>query len=320
MKTMLNSIVLISLLGLSGLSRSALAWGPEGHSIIAEIAQHYLTPVSQEKLQGILGSQELSDYEICSWPDIIRGDKEYAAKYPGNGQWHYIDFDASQHYDENFELKPPANGQDIVDQILRFHQVLKAADTPPEQRLDALRFLTHFAADVHQPMHCAYRYGDMGGNMIPVHSFHGKNYSFDADTPMDYSPNLHAMWDEYLVKELIDGAWPKTFAKRLVKEIAPGQLQYWSNDEALKWAIESYWKARKEAYRWTDGTKLPYKWAGPGMDLTSENYIDSHLPLVKEQLQKGGVRLAYLLNSALDPAYVPPAKPAEEPAAAPAAE
>ena len=289
---------------------SAWAWGPEGHEIVADIADQYLTPVAQEKLEKILGSQKLDDYEISSWPDIIRGDKEYAEKYPGNGQWHYIDFDASQYYDENFELKPPTNGQDVVSQILRFEQVLKAKGTTPEERLDAVRFLTHFVADVHQPLHCAYRYGDMGGNMIPIHSFHGRHYSFSVDSPMDYAPNLHAMWDEYLVNELLAGVRPNTLARRLAKEITPEQLDYWSNDPVLGWAIDSYWRARKEAYRWTNGEKLPFKWTGPGMDITSEYYIDSHLPVVREQLKKAGVRLARLLNEALDPKYVPPAKPA----------
>ena len=45
------------------------------------------------------------------------------------------------------------------------------------------------------------------------------------------------------------------------------------------------------------------------MDITSENYIDSHLPIVREQLKKAGVRLALLLNEALDPKFVPPGKP-----------
>ncbi len=317
MKHVCSRTWMIWVLAAAGLPVSAGAWGPDGHEIVADIADAYLTPVAQEQLEKILGSQKLDDYEISSWPDIIRGDQEYAEKYPGNGQWHYVDFDASQRYDDDFELKPPTNGQDIVSQIQRFEKMLKAKGTTPERRLDAVRFLTHFVADVHQPMHCAYRYGDMGGNMIPIHSFRGRHYSFSVDTPMDYAPNLHAMWDEYLVNELLASVRPKTLARRLAKEIAPGQLHYWSNDQVLDWAIDSYWRARKEAYRWTNGEKLPYKWTGPGMDLTSENYIDSHLPIVREQLQKAGVRLAHLLNEALDPAYASPPKPA--PAEAPPA-
>ena len=220
-------------------------------------------------------------------------------------------------------MKLPVDCQDVVYQIIRWRDDLAAPSTPLERRLDALRFLVHFVGDVHQPLHCAYRYGDMGGNMIPVHSFTGKHYSFDADTPMDYAPNLHAMWDEYLVNELMAGVKPKTFAAQLVKEITPEQVQRWSDDKVLEWATESYWLARKEAYRWTDGTKLPFTWEHPGMDLTSENYIDSHLPIVREQFKKAGIRLAYLLNTALDSDYAPvaaePANPSEsvEPAKEP---
>ncbi len=59
----------------------------------------------------------------------------------------------------------------------------------------------------------------------------------------------------------------------------------------------------QEVYYFTDGTHVPYKWRKPGMDLTSENYIDSHLPIVPMQLKRGGIRLALMLNIALDPEF-----------------
>jgi hypothetical protein len=321
MKNRLNPFVLIAILGLSGLARPALAWGPEGHEVVADIAEQYLTTNAQQAVKDILGSKDLGDYEIAVWPDIIRGNQEYEEKYPGNGAWHYVDFDVWKQYSKNFKLKPPEDRQDIVSQIGRWKKELAAKGTAPERRLDALRFLVHFVGDIHQPMHCAFRAGDMGGNMIPINSFKGKHYSFDANTPMDWAPNLHSAWDEYLVYELMNGVKPKTFANRLVKEITPEQIKYWDNDDPLVWATDSYWRARKEAYRWTNGQKLPYTWKHPGMDLTSENYIDSHLPIVQEQLEKAGVRLALLLNTALDPDFVAPsaapepAKPADPPPA-----
>ncbi|MFH0880241.1 MAG: S1/P1 nuclease [Lentisphaerota bacterium] len=308
-----TSVILILALGLAALPCRVWAWGPDGHEVIGDIAEHFLTPVAKEKVQEILGSKKLGDYEISSWPDIIRGNKEYAVIYPGNGKWHYVDFDAAKHYDDQFELTLPEDGQDVVDQIQHWRKELAAANTPLERRLDALRFLVHFVGDVHQPLHCAYRYGDMGGNMIPVHSFTGKHYSFDADTPMDYAPNLHSTWDEYLVKEMMAGVKPKTFAAQLVKEITPEEIQRWRDDNVLDWAIDGYWRARKEAYHWTNGESLPVKWAHPGMDLTSENYIDSHLPVVREQLEKAGVRLALVLNTALDPDYMAPSPKESEP-------
>ncbi len=305
-------------LGLAALPHSVLAWGSDGHEIVGDIAEQLLTSNALEQVKTILGSKRLGDYEISAWPDIIRGNKEYAEKFPGNGSWHYVDFDVWQQYSKGFELKPPEDRQDIVSQIGRWEKVLAAKNSSEEDRLDALRFLVHFVGDIHQPMHCAFRAGDMGGNMIPINSFTGKNYSFNADTPMDWAPNLHSAWDEYLVKELMGSTRPKTFAKRLSKQITSEEMRYWQNDDPLVWATDSYWRARKSAYFWTNGQKLPYTWKHPGMDLTSENYIDSHLPVVQEQLEKAGVRLALLLNTALDPDFVPPAKQDRKPGAKPA--
>lgn len=310
MRNQMSILILVASLGLVVLPSAARAWGPEGHEIVAVIAEHYLTPVAQEKAKDILGSKKLADYEVACWPDIIRGTKEYEAIYPGNGRWHFVDFDAAQRYNDEFELKLPEDGQDIVTQIGRWRDELAAPDAAPERKLDALRFLVHFAGDLHQPLHCAYRYGDMGGNMIPVNSFQGHHYGFGPGTPMDYAPSIHSVWDEAMVLELMAGRKPRAAARKLRKGITPEQARRWLTDPVFDWAVDSYWRARKEVYRWTDGTTLPFKWARPGMDLASGNYIDSHLPIVREQLQKAGVRLAHLLNSALDPDYAPPALPA----------
>ncbi len=306
MKNIGSSLLKLAAAGIvwAGLSAPVQAWAPEGHEIIARIADYYLTPATREKLQEILGSYKLHEYEIASWPDIIRGNKEYEALYPRNGRWHYVDYDAAKRYNDDFKLEPPEDGDSIVTQLGRWKDVLSDGRVSTEKRLDALRFVVHFAGDMHQPMHCAYRYGDMGGNMIPVNSFKGKHYSFDADTPMDYAPSLHSIWDEALVNEAMEGLTPFAFAKQLRKEITPEQLKRWRHDDIPAWAVDSYWKARKLAYRWADRNKpVPFKWSRPGMDVTLDNYINARVPVVREQLQKAGVRLAHLLNEALDPDY-----------------
>jgi hypothetical protein len=303
MKTKLSVVpVFLLIMALAGASK-ALAWGPEGHEIISKIALYYLSPVARDNLDDVLGKYELSDYDITCWPDEIRGSKEYKERYPNNGNWHYVDFDVKQRYDDDFELIVSDSGNDIVSQIQRWRDELAGGTLKGEERLNALRFLIHFVGDVHQPLHCAFRYGDMGGNMIPVRSFEGKKYSFGPDDEMDYSPNLHATWDAYLVHEMVGRKWTKTVARELYRGITPEQAQRWREDDVMSWAVDSYWRARKQAYRWSDGKPLPAKWSLPGMDLTSENYIDSQLPVVREQLQKGGVRLAHVLNTIYDPDY-----------------
>ena len=307
------TILFAAVLGLAVLPR-AQAWGPEGHEIVAEIALRYLTPAARAAVDDVLGTYKLSDYDVASWPDTIRGDKEYAALYPRNGRWHYIDFDAGLWYDDSFKLEVSQDGDDIVTQILRWRDDLKGGKLEGERRLDALRFLVHFVGDVHQPMHCAFRYGDQGGNMLPVNSFTGKNYSFGPETEMDYPPSLHSTWDEYLVQELVAGRKTKDVSRDLHKEIGPDQVRQWMHDDVMNWAVDSYWIARKKAYRMTNGEKFPYKWARPGMDLTRENYIDAQVPVVAEQFQKAGVRLAGMLNSAFDPDWKAPRREIATPA------
>ena len=289
---------------------SAWAWGPDGHAAVGDVAAALLTPRAQKQVRALLKDKKLGDYEISTWPDEIRGSQEYEELYPGNGLWHFVDFDTFQRYDDDFELKPPKDGQDIVTQVARWQKELAAKDASPERKLDALRFLVHFVGDMHQPMHCAFRCGDMGGNMIPVNSFKGRKYSFGPNTPMDYSSSVHSVWDDSMVRELMGARRRASFAKFLLEDVGPEQIAWWSQGLPLNWAEDSYGRARKQAYRWTNGENLPYTWSQPGMDLTSENYIDSRLPMAKEQLQKAGVRLARLLNEALDPKYAPPKKPA----------
>lgn len=274
--------------------------------MVCQIAEHFLTPRSREKVRNVLQEQTLGDYEIASWPDIIRGNREYEALYPQNSRWHYVDLDV---YSPREALQLSANGQDIVGQIRFWHRELSRRRLPRDRRLDALRFLVHFVGDVHQPLHCAYRYNDLGGNLIPVHSFRGAHFEIDAATPMDRLPNLHSVWDEYLVYELLNGLEPPILAAQLAEAITPEQRQQWTTGDPWEWALESHELARTRAYRFSDGKDVPFTWSRPGMDLTRENYIDAAVPVVREQLQKAGVRLAHLLNTALDPPREGPAGP-----------
>lgn len=278
--------------------RPARAWGPEGHAVVSRIAAQFLTPRADEKLKAILQDRHLDDYDVASWPDMVRGNREYEQLYPGNGRWHYVDFDAFAH---SADLRLPEDGQDVVSQITRWQVEVARSRKPAPSRLDALRFLVHFVGDLHQPLHCAYRYNDMGGNMLPVHSFRGAHFRISEEEPMDRLPNLHSTWDEYMVYEVMDGLTPEKLAAQLAAEINPEQARAWAESKPLDWAMESYYLARKKAYRFTDGSNLPFTWTRPGMDLTLENYIESNVPVVREQLQKAGVRLAALLNAALDP-------------------
>ncbi|HOW98412.1 MAG TPA: S1/P1 nuclease [Kiritimatiellia bacterium] len=302
---MINSRIVLALAATwmtAGWPAAAPAWGPEGHTIVADIAVRHLTPRARERMRAILGKKQLGDYEVSSWPDIIRGDKEYDKRYPKNNRWHYVDFNVFDHADE---LKLPEDEQDIVSQITRWHGELARPKLSRARRRAAVSFLVHFVGDLHQPLHCGYRYNDAGGNFIPIRSFEGEHFTLNDSEPMDHPLNLHSVWDECLVYELMAGRDPDAVARQLLAEITPEQAQSWAAGAPLDWAFESFKLAHDRAYHFADGSDIPFTWSRPGTDLTRENYIDAAVPVAREQLEKAGIRLAHLLNTALDPAAEP---------------
>ena len=81
MRQLLKHGMLAAILSLA-LPLSAQAWGPEGHEIVSEIALFHLTPAARAAVDDVLGAYKLSHYDVASWPDAIRGSKEYAELYP----------------------------------------------------------------------------------------------------------------------------------------------------------------------------------------------------------------------------------------------
>ncbi|OHV87515.1 S1/P1 nuclease [Mesorhizobium sp. ORS 3428] len=63
----------------------AAAWGPEGHSIVAEIAQRRLSATALTEVKRILGG-EVSMASVASWADDVR----YSV-HPESYNWHFVD-------------------------------------------------------------------------------------------------------------------------------------------------------------------------------------------------------------------------------------
>ena len=79
-------------------------------------------------------------------------------------------------------------GMCVVGAIERQVAVL-ASKAPDEARFKALKYVVHFVADVHQPLHAGFA-DDRGGNSFQLQSY-GRG------------TNLHALWDSGLI-----GQWP----------------------------------------------------------------------------------------------------------------
>jgi S1/P1 Nuclease len=248
----------------------ALAWGWEGHRIVAEIAERYLEPATARQVRELLAMENATTLaEVSSWADDIRGQRRETVR------WHYV----------NIPIHPPVGtpagydaardcprGDCIVAKIDEFAAELRDRGAPPHDRLEALKFLIEFVGDVHQPLRAADD-GDRGGNDTHL-IFLGQHTT------------LHALWDSGLLAAAGVGD-PRAYALKLAQSIKPADAARWHDGTAAEWATESHEIAKRSYGESHEARELQIF------------YEHDCLPVVNLQLEKAGVRLAALLNAAL---------------------
>ncbi|MBN8727846.1 MAG: S1/P1 nuclease [Xanthomonadales bacterium] len=240
----------------------ALAWGPAGHRMVGELAARQLTPAAKAETRRLLGGQSLAD--VAPWADELRNDPGQRALWRETAPLHFVNFaGASCRY---VARRDCPDGRCIVAGIERYAAVLGDRTRPDAQRAEALRFLVHFVADVHQPLHAGYR-PDRGGNRYQVR-WNGRG------------TNLHAVWDSPVLASRRLG-W-KAHADVLARRPRPR-----ATGESVAWAEESCRATR-------DGGLYPKTHVLDG------NYAARMRPLAEQRVLEAAARLAALLNRQLD--------------------
>jgi hypothetical protein len=232
-------------------------WSKTGHRTTGEVAQRHLTKKAKKAIAEILNGQSLP--LVSTYGDDIKADKSYN-KFSA---WHYVNFPTDKKYTD---VAPSKDG-DIVMGIEKCIAVVKDENSSKEDRVFYLKFLVHLVGDLHQPMHVG-REEDKGGNDIQVQWF-GRG------------TNLHRLWDSNMIDdygmsytELADNL--PELDKNEIKEIQKGNVYNWV-EESQDLANELYGSVEI-------GEKLGYE------------YGYKYWSLVETQLQKGGLRLAKVLN------------------------
>jgi|ERR1051326_1292224 hypothetical protein len=263
------------------LSPLSFAWGPEGHEIVARIAELHLTPRADQGIEQLLATTSTNQHKVhiwysnvCNWPDFIRHTRTNSAP------WHFVDipFDATK-YEPARDCEK--HGGCVVESIARFSKELADTHATTSNRVEALKFLVHFVGDVHQPLHCAQRNNDQGGNLCMV------NFPGHAD-PV----KLHYVWDGLLIqRSLADRRLePVLYADQLNNKMTKLHEQQWAEGTPEEWANESHRIAVSEVYAGIPIQEAPFA--------LSEEYVKKNQTLVDAQLMKAGLRLARLLNEA----------------------
>jgi hypothetical protein len=273
---------LFLLVASSAFAASAPTWGTDGHQVTGSVAQSLLTSATQSRVSSILAGQTLS--QVSTWADSVKSSPAYL----WSAVLHYID---TPDWACNYQYSRDCPSAQCVSGALKnYTKRLVDSSLPATQINEALKFVTHFAGDIHQPLHVGFT-SDAGGNGI-TGTFEGAkdNLHYIWDTPLvrlrikDFS-GVQSKYVSYLLQQ-IQGPWAAN-ATQWAKCSTGGAV---CPDD---WASETIVLACTHAYVDENGDKIKN-----GFNL-GDAYYQLNKDVIDEQLAKGGVRLASMLNSLL---------------------
>ena len=270
------------------LASPASAYWEFGHQTIAQIAYANVRPQTRAAIRRILATAPLLDTPECpantiegasTWPDCIKSLKDASGKarfgYAYN--WHFQDVNVCQPFTLEDACK---DGNCVSAQITRDVRLLKDRRTSPKERVEALAFLIHFVGDLHQPLHAGEK-GDKGGNDVAA--------SYGIYSPRRF--NLHSIWDGTLAERAI------TTGPSPVRRYPPAEKARIAAGTVTDWSRESWQVARDVVY----ASALHGDPCAPSpakVTLTDAD-IASLVPAARLEIERGGLRLAKLLDEAL---------------------
>ena len=274
-------------------SHAAMAWGPGGHMMVAQIAFDRLNQRAKAEVMRLSAipinpvsetNKSLDFITAAVWADGVRDKPGFGF----SGDEHFADFPFRVDNTKlPTDLPKPAN---VLKALNRYVGVLRTSHDD-NKRAEALRFIIHYVGDIHQPLHCStrvdrnHRHGDQGGNDFFVH-FEGSRVK------------LHSFWDGGL-GSFPRGGGPPEFIPPPLAEIPPAAALAMQGNPATnaglnlshpfnfnQWAAESSDLARRKAY---DGLAPE--------DTPDDAYVTEGRRIARRRVAWAGYRLAALLNS-----------------------
>jgi len=293
----------------------ALAWGCDGHQTVALIAKQNLNPHALSMVNQILTNNPIdpSLFRFCKpvetdpMTDSATWADDFRDKHPETAPWHFIDIPRGA-----AKGTFVCNSADSCITLVLAAQI-KVLQTPGSSAADqanALRFIIHFAGDIHQPLHCTTN-NDRGANCVPV-TYFGKLPKETNKTAESYKENLHGAWDTDLVERIENGKTVEEFANALNTKFNP-QFASWQSAGINfdDWAWDSHEDAETKSYGKLN-KKIPIETPAPVTTCADANHISTRMlalnekvgpsyqskvsSTIQEQIAKAGFRLAMILN------------------------
>ena len=253
----MRTILFLFLIAFQSSFANDMVWSKTGHRVVGEVAEEHLSRKTKKAIADLLDGQSLA--AVANFGDEIKADR----KYREFSAWHYVNFPADKKYTD---VEPSEYG-DLVIGINTCINIVKNPTSSRKDKIFYLKLLVHLIGDLHQPMHIG-RLEDKGGNDLQLQWF-GRG------------SNLHRVWDSNMIDDY--GMSYTELADKLPR-LSKNELKELQKGTVLDW-VEETQEITNQLYESVEvGEQLGYQYGYKWWDT------------VEEQLQKGGIRLAVVLN------------------------
>jgi nuclease S1 len=251
------------------------AFSGQEHRAAVRLAEQHLSPKARAQIGKLLPLAPRADLaELATWLDEIRDEpaESVPPEFERSGTWHYANFAPG-----NCSKPICKNGQCVIEQSKTWLKVLSDKKAEPKQRALALAAITHLYVDLHQPLHLGFA-SDRGGNdfqlQLPGHKHHGEPSTEKSGT------NLHAVWDSLAIVDTpaAERAWLATPAKKDARVRTTDIDAIAREGCAIVQAKDFY----------------------PSRHTLTKADVDAIRAVASDRLRLAGMRLARVLNNALD--------------------
>jgi hypothetical protein len=279
------------------------SWDTDGHKNVAKKASElisrkaarfiytHLKGAEPIEKRGNITRLERSLVSVSAWADYIyRAEESYA----WSGELHFSNtpYPACGPFDFRRDCGAGNTGRCVVSAIANYTDRASDFTASQDERGEALKFVVHLIADIHNPMHVGFS-ADQGGNgiLVGLANSHGRKES------------LHEIWDSVLIDSLKSDHspdaqwWDLTMArsKNWKKQVWNRYTSISLTDNVLSFAGEIASETAQTvtcpfAYRLDSGDLID------SGSVLPESYIDTRKSVAWAQLEKSAIRLAQILE------------------------
>lgn len=247
-----------------------IAWQEDEHRTVAAVAAKRLNFAAEMGIAQLLGTDSMES--VANWADIAR-----RTTHPHSGRWHFVAIPfTSEGYEETLDCTLKEAGDCTILAIPRAEKILLNLKASQNERKEALMFLIHLVADLHNPIH-AIQNNDSFNNTGPG----------GIDSQIELSGQtgitLHNAWDGEIARSMLGDKGDISVA-----------VENWlsQNEHGLVVVIDpSVWAA--ESFQ--IGKKIVYPQAEDGVIDGEEAQVA--LTVIEERLALASIRLAAILNN-----------------------